>query len=327
MKNKAEIIRKSNAINEAHYSLSLVEYRILHMAFLQFSDTENIDPDLYVNKEIRIHASEYMRLFRTEKVAAYKALREASERLFHRYFSYEIMIDPKIGIMRYKSRWVTRIGYQDDSAVISLFLSYEVLALIGKLKNKYTYFDFHEIVDLSSIYSVRVYEMLMQWRKTKQTPQISIEEFRKRLGIEENEYKRIYDLKKNVLDLAIDQINKNTGVKVQYEQIKEGRYIVALKFKYKDKKPTKKLEQKTRDENTPDMFSSTKMTDKQRSFFALKLSKIDYLGGYSPIGGSYDQFVQQIEQELLDINKLEPAQAADYKKALKELGFTVKNEN
>ena len=62
---------------------------------------------------------------------------------------------------------------------------------------------------LNSVYSVRLYELLVQWREGKETPIFELELFKGQLGIAVDEYKRICDFKRRVLDHAVKEINKN----------------------------------------------------------------------------------------------------------------------
>lgn len=49
-----------------------------------------------------------------------------------------------------------------------------------------------------------------------------------KLGIDEDQYPLIADFKKRVLDIAVEQINEHSDIKVKYDQIKQGRKIVAF---------------------------------------------------------------------------------------------------
>lgn len=265
---KNDLIKKSNSLNEAHYSLTVAEYRILHMAFSSLAECD-VNPEFFRNVRFTIRASDYMALYGVDRATAYQALREASERLFNRYFSYDELVDKDLMLYeRIKSRWVTKIGYQDSQAYITFFLSDDVLSLVGNLKEQYTYLNLYKFANLTSIHAIRVYEMLMQWRKTKAPPTIALDELRLRLGIADDEYPRMYDFKKYVLDMAISQISEYTDITAKYEQIKEGRKITGFKFSYKDKENAKAPKGKViqhkddRDPKTIDIFSG--FTDIER---------------------------------------------------------------
>ena len=178
--------------------------------------------------------------------------------------------------------------------------------MVGKLDSRYTYYYLNQIANLTSMYAVRIYEMLMQWRKKKIVPSIGIEELRERLGIAENEYPRIFDLKKRVLDVAIKQINEHTDIIASYEQSKQGRNVTGFVFQYKDKIKKKKTDDKVeRDPNTIDWVNgatdkeSQLLSSKQANYFASKLAEDSGFG--SKFGGSGENmqaFTSRISNEL-----------------------------
>ena len=85
-----------------------------------------------------------------------------------------------------------------------------------------------------------MYEILIAWRSTSKTPVISLTEFRQQLGVLPEEYPRMFDFKKYVLDSALKQINAHTDIQVTYEQHKTGRRITGLSFTLKTKKVVSK---------------------------------------------------------------------------------------
>lgn len=262
---KNDLVKKSNSLTEAHYTLTVTEYRILHMAFSSLVECD-VNPEFFRNVRFTIRASDYIELYGVDRTTAYQALKDASERLFDRYFSYDELVDKNLMLYeRIKSRWVTKIGYQDSKAYITFFLSDDVLSMVGSLKEQYTYLNLYKFANLTSIHAIRVYEMLMQWRKTKAPPTIGLDELRLRLGIEDGKYPAMKDFKKRVLDVAINQINKYTDITASYEQIKEGRKITGFKFSYKDKvkQPKTLPKQAERDPITVDIFDGFTNLERQ----------------------------------------------------------------
>lgn len=51
------------------------------------------------------------------------------------------------------------------------------------------------------------------------------------------------------------------------------------------------------------MLTPLKMTDKQKEFFAAKLSKMNELSSYAKQGEDYKDFAKKIEADLLDDKK------------------------
>jgi plasmid replication initiation protein len=105
-----------------------------------------------------------------------------------------------------------------------------------RLEEQFTKYELQQVSSLSSAYAIRLYELLIQWRSTGKTPIIELQEFRKKLGVLDNEYLRMAHLKERVLELSIKQINEHTDITVKYEQHKRGRSISGFSFNFKQKK-------------------------------------------------------------------------------------------
>jgi plasmid replication initiation protein len=91
-----------------------------------------------------------------------------------------------------------------------------------------------------------LYELLICWRSTGKTPVIELDEFRKRIGVLDTEYKLMAQLKERVLNLAIQQINEHTDIIANYEQHKAGRVITGFSFTFTQKKQPKDVTPKTK---------------------------------------------------------------------------------
>ena len=86
------------------------------------------------------------------------------------------------------------------------------------------------LASFRSGYSVALHEQLEQ-RKSFQKWKVETEEFRTLLGILPNEYERIFDLKRFVINPAINEIEKNTEYfNLKYKSIKNGRSISHFEF-------------------------------------------------------------------------------------------------
>ena len=84
------------------------------------------------------------------------------------------------------------------------------------------------------------------------------------MGLGINEYKAMCDFKKRVLDLATDEINKKSDLKVKYENVKKGRKIVGFAFTVHEKPKAKTdVVSKERDASTADMFTVEGLNDNQ----------------------------------------------------------------
>ena len=293
---KNSLVVKDNALINASYNLELTEQRLIMLAIINARESGQ---GITADSKLEIHASDYAKLFNVSADASYKALREAVNNLFNRQFSYtaEYKKTGKVGIVR--SRWVSRIFYVDDLALLEITFAPDVVPLITRLEEHFTKYEAKQVAHLTSKYATRLYELLIAWREVGKVPQLELSEFRNRLGLVDSEYTAMSDFKKRVLEPSIKQINEHPDITVTYEQHKKGRIISGFSFKFKQKQQPK-VEAK-RDPNTPDFF--IKMTDAQRHLFANKMSEMPEMGIYSQGTESYQQFAIRIADMLLEPEK------------------------
>ena len=297
---KNGLVVKDNALINASYNLELTEQRLIMLAIINARESGQ---GITADSKLEIHASDYAKLFNVSIDASYKALREAVNNLFNRQFSYtaEYKRTGKTGIVR--SRWVSRIFYVDDLALLEITFAPDVVPLVTRLEEHFTSYQAKQVAHLTSKYATRLYELLIAWREVGKVPQIEIGEFRNRLGLLDDEYTAMHNFKKRVLEPSIQQINEHTDINVTYEQHKKGRLISGFSFRLKQKQQPKieKPVDPKRDPNTPDFFIP--MTDAQRHLFAHKLSTLHEMSEYSVGTESYEDFAKRIADMLLEPEK------------------------
>lgn len=295
---KNGLVVKDNALINASYNLEVTEQRLILLAIINARET---GAGITADSKLEIHASDYSKQFNVTKEAAYKALKSAVNNLFERQFSFQE--ETKKGIGTVRSRWVSRIKYIDDSAILEITFAPDVVPLITRLEQHFTSYQIIQVTQLTGKYAIRLYELLIAWREIGKVPPIELAEFRKKLGVEDDEYKAMNHFKSRVLEPSIKQINQHTDITVSYEQQKKGRTITGFSFRFKQKKSlkTEKLVDKNRDLNTADLF--TKMTDAQRYLFGNKLAFDERVQSeYSHLigTGSYEEFGKLIAEMLAE---------------------------
>lgn len=284
MKPKTNLVVKTNQLNQALQNLSLAEVRIIQLAIVDARETAT---GLSTDKPLRIDATRYAEVFETTRQNGYKRMKEAEETLFNRRFTY--LDDNGKPI---KSRWLQQVQYHDGEGAIDLVFTLAVvegISRINGLEQFFTSYLLEQTTQFDSVYSVRLYELLTQWRAAKNTPCFHLEVFRNQMGLGVNEYKRMNDFKKRVLDLATEEINKKSDLKVKYENVKQGRTIIGFKFTVHEKPKAKtNVVSNERDASTADMFTVEGLNDKQLGRIARNPSFIaDYnhlVSSTSPAG-------------------------------------------
>lgn len=254
---------KTNRLMSALQNLSHTESRIMQLAIIDSTETQT---GLAAGKPLRISALRYAKAFDVDPATAYKVLMDAEATLFERRFTFINERDNPV-----KSRWVSQVEYIKAEGAIEIMLTPAVVEEITRIdgnKNIFTKYMLGQTAVLNSLYSLRLYELLAQWRLGKKTPIFELEIFRGQLGLEDNQYKRMSDFKRRVLDYAVAEINDKTDLKVSYKQEKDKSTIIGFKFlvleKPKAKTPIKDAK-KIASGDDPDMSTINGLSDAQLS--------------------------------------------------------------
>ena len=248
---KTDLVVKTNQLNSAVQNLSLPELRIIQLAIV---DARETGKGLDTKTPLRIDAMRYAQAFDTTRQNAYILMKQSEETLFNRRFTYFDREKKPI-----KSRWLQDVRYLDDEGAIEVCFTRLVVECITRLDGAeqfFTQYMLSQTANLSSVYSVRLYELLIQWKNAVKTPVFELSLFRGQMGLNDDEYKAMCDFKKRVLDLAVNEINEKTDLTVSYTQEKRGRTISGFKFTVRAKDVNNQ-----RDPNTIDAFTGRTDTE------------------------------------------------------------------
>lgn len=225
------IVTKSNHLVEAGYKLSLNEQRLILSAISQLDGRKPIPKD----NQFTITAEDFAATFNLPLKQAYETLDEAASRLYER----DIKAFDKNGKTRERFRWVDGVKYWDGEAKVTLSFSTRIIPYLTMLHSQLTSYELKQISQLKTPYSIRFYEILIQFRSTGER-YITLEKLYERLEIT-GQYSRFFNLRKRIIEPSIDDINKSTNLIVQWEIIKKGKTITGLAFFFEEKSGQKKL--------------------------------------------------------------------------------------
>ena len=253
---KKELIVKDNALINASYSLELTEQRIILLAILKAR--ENKTPH---NQELIVTAQSYITAFNVHRNTAYKTLKTACDNLFTRQFTYQ-RYNSNGNIEQVRSRWVQSVIYAENESYIKIKFTDEILPLVTMLEKHFTSYELQQVANLKSVHSIRLYELLIQYRTVGKI-EISLDDLRLKLGINESEYPRMDNFKNRVLDVGIQQINEHSDITVKYNQVKTGRQITGFIFTFKQKASKATTAHQTQRDGTTIDSLTDNLTDKQ----------------------------------------------------------------
>ena len=231
---KTDVVKKSNALIEAAYHpTSLYQMRLLLVAISQIKDGEKITD----NTEFEIKA---------QGMADLVGLSPRSGSHFaHLKRSADELVDMSVRVTRHPDgrprakRWsriniVNECVYCEDEAKVILTFTSRILPYIMALEGRYKAYRLAHVIQMKSMYGMRLYELCLQWTYPNGWKELSVDEFRYLMGLGDK-YRIIADMRKCVLEPAVKDINTCSNIKVKYAQKKSGRTITHFQFSIKKK--------------------------------------------------------------------------------------------
>ena len=219
---KNNLIVKSNQVIEASYTLTTIEQRLILSAIAQVPKGEQISDDVLYP----LMTKNLVKLGGDEK-ASHKEFKDAVNRL------YERSIVLRDGDESDSFRWIQEKIFKGPK-VAHIRFSKPILPFLSNLKAEFTKYLESDIVGMSSPYSIRFYELIMQYRSIGQR-EISLEDLRWMFQLQ-NKYPVWADLKKRVIDQATKEINEYSPYHLTIEPQRTGRKITSIVLKFKEKR-------------------------------------------------------------------------------------------
>ena len=222
-----------NPLIEAQKDFDVMETRLFYLG-LQDVNPHLTENDKFYDKQFPdtvITPSELIKIFGHGQYI--KEVDKAANRLIGRYIHirYEDGFDyyTIFQHIRYKENKGLFIKFNEDMRpfLLDIYKTYK--------KYGFTKIEMQQIFYLGSTYAMRLLELLLKYRSTAKNGiierEISLKDLREKLNVPENAYKgKIGNFKSRVLDLPIEDINKNTRYFITYETVKKGRNVSGFKF-------------------------------------------------------------------------------------------------
>lgn len=244
----------SNFLNTASYTLSLNETRVILAAISKIKKGMVLSSD----QPLVITCDDFMETFELGSDyyprRVFHALVDAVSGLMRNvikiYNTEEDLADSKKN--KYSGsyteyHWLNSgTSYDAKKREISLRFDDQIIPLISQLESCYTSYELKSVSTMKSAYSIRLYQLLIQWRSVG-FKKFSVREIRTLLDIEDHEYTTMSNFKKRVIDLAVLEINATSDIFIAnpkqktksdslYEQTREGREISHFTFRFREKK-------------------------------------------------------------------------------------------
>lgn len=138
--------------------------------------------------------------------------------------------DGRRGKIERKWVWVSGVVYHHGEGWMELGFSHEMTPHLTLLRQQFTSYKLKQASALRSIYSWRLFELLMQF-KTTGVLHIDIDEFCHAVEAPESARKDFAQLRKRIIEPAVAELKAKDGMEIEWTAKKQGgRKITGLEF-------------------------------------------------------------------------------------------------
>jgi len=223
-------VYKNRKLNNANFgNFTHNDYQVFLYLITKIGGVDKKGKYLQPSEMQRNHnltALELSKQFNIDPKNSYKTLKKSIDKL----------MKTDIRIQKIESKTYTRINvcsqaeYNKQRGSISIQFTDSIMPYLAQVREKFVLYNLKEITNFNSIYTTRFYELMQEYKTTgiiiKSIPQL-----REVFGIDK-EFPRYFDFKKYTFKKAIDEINMLYNLKVKFEEIKECRKVIAVKFTF-----------------------------------------------------------------------------------------------
>ena len=326
---KDNLVVKHNDLVTASYAMTRHEQNLLLSCISQIDSRKRLEEGHVFT--LTVEQARDLFYNGNDQYNAYRDLKTASERLFER--KIRIQLDNGKELL---TRFVQSVIFDPDAGAVNIRFATDIYPYLSELEKNFTKYRLANIVQLTSVYAVRLYELLICWLgQGLHNKEFDIDDFRRLMGVDDK-YSQFGQLKDRVITPALEQINEFTDheIRVSYRKVGRTFRFIRFSFNVKDREKSKAIETTTkpskrsktqnrplsepfRDPNTLDLFTGSTDNEKQPSWQVKGLSdaQIKKIGVY--------------KQEFIDANtsKISPNDRRGYDEIFESWEPLLKDPN
>lgn len=230
------VVKHNDIIQKARFNLTTQEQKIILFLISKINSTGEDLPDLWFD------IKEFCEVCDINYHGNYNFLRNSIKSLADKsiWVKQDVIYNGKIEEEESLLRWFHDVYVYSRSGKIKVMFHDKMKPyLIGLIKN-FTRYELLNILGMKSQYAIRLYELFKSYA-FKNKISISLDDL-KRMLMAEKLYSNFFDFRKNVLNIAINEINRVSDINVSWEVSgRKGKKVTELVFRIKEKTSHEKL--------------------------------------------------------------------------------------
>jgi len=209
-----------------------------------------------LEREHSLSAKEFSEIFNTDLSNCYRFLHKACKKLMKTSI---ILEKPELSEV-WEINVCSTAKYNGKQGTITIQFTDSIMPYLAQVRERFVLYNLKEISNFGSLYTTRLYELIQEFKETGWMLK-SVNQLREVFAVGDK-FKLYGHFKKNTFAHACQEINDNYDMGIRFEEQKEGRKVVAVKFFFKQTIVTQVTNQKTG--KTTNIYSKPKPQPRAR---------------------------------------------------------------
>jgi plasmid replication initiation protein len=264
IKSKTQKVYKNKKLNNANFgNFTLNDYQVFLHLISKIGGVDKFGKYLQPEQLQREHiltAKEFHDVFEVDIHNCYRILKKAVDKL--------MKTDIKVERIELKEVWRINVcsmaKYNKGDGYIFVKFTDDIMPYLSQVTKKFVLYKLKEIANFGSLYTTRLYELIQEFQETGWVLK-SVDQLREVFAVG-NRFKPYNNFKQKTFAHACEEINDNYDMDLKFEEIKEGRKVVAVKFFFKKTTIIQRTDQAGNIHNTyvkPERKKNIKKTEKR----------------------------------------------------------------
>lgn len=243
IESKTPKIYKDNKLNNANFGeFTHNDYQVFLHLVSKIGGVNKEGKYLQPNQLQREHiltAKEFSEVFRTDIHHSYRLLNKACRKLM----KTNLTLPKNESNELWQINVCSMAKYNKNEGYITIEFTDRIMPYLAQVRQKFVLYNLKEIANFNSIYTTRLYELIQQFKETGYIIR-SINQLKDTFAVG-GKFKLYGDFKRYTFDHACKEINNNYQMNLGYDEIKEGRKVIAVKFVFNKTRVYKAVNRRT----------------------------------------------------------------------------------
>jgi plasmid replication initiation protein len=228
-KSKTPKVYKNKKLNKANFgTYNLNDYQVFLQLVSKIGGVNEsgryLQPE-QLNREYTITAKEFEQMYNIEN--AYPILKRAGTKLIQSFITLE---KPEL-FETWQIAVCQTAKYNHKEGSLTIKFNEDIMPYLAQVRKKFVLYNLKEVANFGSLYSTRLYELIQEFKDTGWLTK-SVEQLREIFAVGKK-FSDYFDFKKRTFAHAVEEINSQYEIDLKFEEIKEARKVVAIRFEYK----------------------------------------------------------------------------------------------